>query len=132
MRSKLRELCCRFIRFAYLVDFVALSSLHSVYNNSLLDLHRVLTTRMNNPEIVVAMDSKDRQQQQTLEPLFNIYLHPNFHALEPTFTTTVTEYMPPPTGTSHISEYHIIVHTHLKVKKVRGRSSKKRLPGEEE
>jgi dynein heavy chain len=40
--------------------------------------------------------------------------------------------MPPPTGTSHIRDYHIIVHTHLKIKKAKGKGSKKRLPGEDE
>lgn len=66
MRSRLRELCCRFIRFAYLADFVALSSLYSIYNDSLMDLHNGLTTRMNNPEIFVLKDLKDRPQNQVL------------------------------------------------------------------
>lgn len=37
-RNELRKECSRFIRFSYLIDFLALESLSNIYTNSITDL----------------------------------------------------------------------------------------------
>ena len=37
-RSELRKECSRFLRFSYLVDFIALESLTSIYKESVKEL----------------------------------------------------------------------------------------------
>jgi len=37
-RSSLRKVCSRFLRFAYLVDFLSMEALASIYKNSISDM----------------------------------------------------------------------------------------------
>lgn len=43
-RSSLRKECSRFLRFAYLVDFISLESLAGIYKNSIEEM----ISRLNN------------------------------------------------------------------------------------
>jgi len=42
VKNDLRENCSRFLRFAYLLDFLALESLSSIYVNSVVKLVQML------------------------------------------------------------------------------------------
>ena len=79
-RSSLRLACSQFLRFAYLVDFIALESLANIYKNSVEDM----ITRLQYldahadeklPEIMV-MEFYDAagngQAQRGYEPLFHL------------------------------------------------------------
>lgn len=43
-RSELRKECSKFLKFAYLVDFIALDALLKIFNNSIIALKDKLTT----------------------------------------------------------------------------------------
>jgi dynein heavy chain len=42
MRKQLRKACTRFLRFSYLLDFIALDALSKVYLSSVKDTHEKL------------------------------------------------------------------------------------------
>lgn len=43
-RAELRKLCSKFIRFSYLVDFIAMESLANIFMNSVKELEDKLST----------------------------------------------------------------------------------------
>jgi hypothetical protein len=53
MRSKLRNECMRFLRFSYFIDFVALSSLKSIYDTSIEEFKAMLHIKLNSKDIYV-------------------------------------------------------------------------------
>jgi len=53
MRSKLRNECMRFLRFSYFIDFVALSSLKSIYDTSIEEFKHMLHIKLNSKDICV-------------------------------------------------------------------------------
>jgi dynein heavy chain len=78
-RSSLRKECSRFLRFAYLIDFLSLESLSNVYTGSVQEL----ITRLSNlnecceMETIMSMNIDDANRQPTgpvrgNEPLFYI------------------------------------------------------------
>jgi hypothetical protein len=84
-RSSLRKECSRFLRFAYLVDFISLEALANIYKNSVEDMINRLYILDNYadeklPEIM-KMDFDDAagngQAQRGYEPLFHLNVHLN-------------------------------------------------------
>jgi len=51
MRSRLRSECMKFLKFSYLVDFLAMSSLKNIYKSSIEELKSFLHTKIDEPDI---------------------------------------------------------------------------------
>jgi dynein heavy chain len=78
-RSSLRKVCSRFLRFAYLVDFLSLESLANIYIGSVKDLIERLQTLDENCDMhkVMTMDFDEALRQSAppqrgSEPLFSV------------------------------------------------------------
>jgi hypothetical protein len=77
-RSSLRKECSRFLRFAYLVDFLTLESLANIYTHSVVEMINRLEHLDNyggeNLEEIMVMDFDDTQGNgqapRGFEPLF--------------------------------------------------------------
>ncbi len=55
-RSELRKECSRFIRFSYLIDFLALEALRNIYVDSVEELITKLEEQTSNAKIFVQKD----------------------------------------------------------------------------
>mgnify|MGYP003692025275 CR=1 FL=1 len=77
MRSKLRNECMRFLRFSYLVDFIAMNSLKEIYLHSVEELKMQLEVKLKNEEIVVVKES-GKDSKEFIDPIFEVDLTPNF------------------------------------------------------
>lgn len=69
-RSNLRKECSRFLRFAYLVDFLALESLCSIYIDSVkefIDRLKVLDECNN-----TTLTENDVYQSKAIQPMFRV------------------------------------------------------------
>jgi dynein heavy chain len=77
-RSSLRKECSRFLRFAYLVDFLSLESLANIYTGSVNDMIERLKTLNDdcNMDEVMNKDYDDQQgatgASQGQDPLFYV------------------------------------------------------------
>ncbi len=78
-RSSLRKECSRFLRFAYLVDFLSMESLASIYLGSVKDMIERLEELDSNCDMdrVMTMDFDEAMRQPAppqrgREPLFNV------------------------------------------------------------
>ena len=69
-RSNLRKECSRFLRFAYLVDFLAMESLCSIYLDSVKELINKLKRldESNNSTLT----EHDMYQHRGIEPMFKV------------------------------------------------------------
>lgn len=69
-RSNLRKECSRFLRFAYLVDFLALESLTSIYLDTVrefIERLQYLDTSNNN-----TLTENDVYQNRAIQPMFRV------------------------------------------------------------
>jgi dynein heavy chain len=57
MRSRLRSECMKFLRFTYLVDFLAMHSLKSVYNASVDEFKGFLRRKVDEPEVFMLKEN---------------------------------------------------------------------------
>jgi dynein heavy chain len=78
-RSSLRKECSRFLRFAYLVDFLSLEALASIYKGSVLEMINRLRMLDDKCELeyVMAMEFDESNRQHAPpsrgnEPLFYV------------------------------------------------------------
>lgn len=69
-RSELRKECSKFIRFSYLVDFLAMESLSNIYTLSVRDLINKLSQLVDIEDSVVVKDLAARPVVRFDEPLF--------------------------------------------------------------
>ena len=74
-RSSLRKECSRFLRFAYLVDFLSLEALANIYIGSVKDMIKRISTLDNECDIEAVMNKDFSDQNQATgargnEPLF--------------------------------------------------------------
>jgi len=51
MRSKLRSECIKFIRFSFLIDFIALDSLRTIYLSSVFEFKHFLHKKLMNNSV---------------------------------------------------------------------------------
>ena len=69
-RSNLRKECSRFLRFAYLVDFLAMESLCSIYIDSVKEIiHKLKRLDESNNS---ALTEHDMYQHRGIEPMFKV------------------------------------------------------------
>lgn len=51
MRSRLRSECMKFLKFSYLIDFLAMNSLKNIYQSSVEELKDFLAAKIDEPDI---------------------------------------------------------------------------------
>ena len=80
-RSELRKECSRFIKFSYLVDFIALNSLKNIYQLSVQELLTELEEVVKFTEPKVAKDKGQKPISKPKEPLFSSSLRAKVESL---------------------------------------------------
>ena len=141
-RSSLRKECSRFLRFAYLVDFISLESLSSIYKSSIEEM----IARLNYldsyadeklPEIML-MDFGDAngngQAQRGYEPLF--YLNVNLNDSKPIpdeeiGKVPIDEFILPPRGKSKEEDFDLLCHLEVEQVKPEGEEEEEEEEGGE-
>ncbi len=127
-RSSLRKECSRFLRFAYLVDFISLESLSTIYKNSIEGMIARLQyldeyADKNLPDIMV-MDFDDAngngQAQRGYEPLF--YLNVTLNDSKPIpaeeiCQEPIDDFIVPPRGKSTEEEFDLLAHLEVEAPK---------------
>jgi dynein heavy chain len=121
--SSLREECSRFIRFAYLVDFMALESLSGIYLGSVNEITNKLRFLEGycSLEKVMRMDLDEASNPPAApvrgtDPLFTVVLELNHEQEIPAskiVKTEVEDFKPPPHGTSQVKDFDLLAHLEL-------------------
>ena len=73
MRSRLRNECMKFLRFSFLIDFLAMHSLKNIYNSSVTELKMFLANKVEEEE-VFRLTENTKEIKSTIEPLFKVNL----------------------------------------------------------
>jgi len=126
-RSSLRKECSRFLRFAYLIDFLSLESLSNIYIHSvgemidrlreldsICDMHKIMT---------MDFDEAMRQPappQRGQEPLFNISVTLNDARAIPgneIKKVVCDDFVLPPRGQSKDQDFDLLCHLELEPEK---------------
>jgi hypothetical protein len=124
-RSSLRKECIKFLRFAYLVDFLSLEALASIYtgsveqmNKRLKDLDEEADDRIE--EIMVCKFDDTGTQANTaqrgLEPLFyiNVTLDDSRELpSEEIKDIQIEDFVLPPRGTSQVEDFDLLAHIEI-------------------
>lgn len=76
-RSELRKECSKFLRFAYLVDFMAMESLSNIFVSSVQQLEDKFKSLTETEEIYVVKDPQSKGNNQNEDPLFEINIDPD-------------------------------------------------------
>ena len=117
-RSELRKECMKFLRFAYLVDFLTMDALKNIYIISIEDLFLDMSSLMNIKENIIYHEKGQKGSSKYREPLFYLMIEAFFEReIEKSliFTETLKEYVPAPMGTSKFpDEFNILYHVHIK------------------
>ena len=126
-RSSLRKVCSRFLRFAYLVDFLSLESLANIYIGSVKDLIDRLQSLDENCDMqkVMTMDFDEVMRQPAppqrgSEPLFSVSLTLNDKVAIPgneVKKVVCEEFILPPRGQSQDSDFDLLCHLELEPEK---------------
>ena len=77
-RSQLRKECSKFLRFSYLVDFLAMESLSNIYTLSVKDLIDKLQSLAAIEDSSVTFESTNKPPIRFEEPLFVMQLDCTF------------------------------------------------------
>jgi dynein heavy chain, axonemal len=120
-RSSLRKECSRFLRFAYLVDFLTLESLAAIYTNSVSEMLTRLgelddhgTEKLDEVMVMDFDDSQGNgQAQRGYEPLF--YLEVTLNDAKPIppseiVDKPINDFVPEPRGNSQEHEFDLFAH----------------------
>lgn len=125
-RSKLRRACSRFLRFSYLLDFVALDALSNIYIESVKDTIRKLKTlnevNVDNELKSLKVDYNAPKKSNTAPkelPFFLVNGH--FEETEIPKDYYIYEkietFEPPPLGSSTIEDFDPTVHLEIQEKR---------------
>ena len=139
-RSSLRKECSRFLRFAYLVDFLSLESLANIYIGSVRDMVDRLEDLDVNCDIeqVLQVDHSDPNQQggpgRGNEPLF--YVQATLcddvdipgHAV---YQREIAEFNLPPRGNSKTEDFDPVKHLFFEEEKEEGEEESDEAPDPE-
>ena len=85
MRSRLRNECMKFLRFSYLVDFLAMHSLKSVYVTSLQEFKGFLKEKVEEPDVFLLKENA-KDFRSLIEPLFAVNLHHEIGPVKKSYT----------------------------------------------
>ena len=119
-RSELRKECSKFLRFSYLIDFLAMESLRNIYLNSTNDLIKELANQAKLETIIYLPEERMiRQAHAQKDPLFFTKLELNQCEIPPEEIQieTMPQYLAPPFGTSKKEDFSLIHHLYLRKKK---------------
>lgn len=130
-RSNLRKECSRFLRYAYLVDFLALESLTIIYIDTVrefFDRLQYLDTNNNS-----GMSEQDIYQNRGALPMFklSIMFDPERHA-GTIVKERPLEFKLPPYGNSTVEDFDPTVHLELEPEKKKKENGEDASEGEEE
>jgi len=119
-RSSLRKECLRFLRFAYLADFLSLDSLSKIYTGSvskMIDRLESLNESIDMEKIMGTEFEDDggsgMQAQRGQEPLFyvNVTIEDSKAIAEKEIIPVeIEEFILPPRGTSEIKDFDLLTH----------------------
>lgn len=82
-RSELRDECKKFLRFAFLLDFIALESLSKIFLNSIHDCVDKLQLQVNTPvsfDLEVVRGEQEKEKEQPERQKEEVDLIPNIEA----------------------------------------------------
>ena len=126
-RSSLRKECSRFLRFAYIIDFLSLEALANIYTGSVRDLIRRLEELDMNCDMERVMTMEfDEQSRQTAppqrgrEPLFYVAIQLHDREKVPPSAIEMVpcdDFRLPPGGTSKEEEFDMLCHLELEPEK---------------
>lgn len=126
-RSSLRKECSRFLRFAYLVDFLSLEALSNIYIGSVGDMIERLREldAFCDMDKIMTMDFDEAMRQQAppqrgREPLFNVSVTLNDLRPLPNHEikkVVCQDFNLPPRGTSKDHEFDLLCHLELEPEK---------------
>ena len=122
-RSSLRKECSRFLRFAYIIDFLSLEALANIYKGSVSDMIRRLAELDSFCDMQKIMEMEFDEQLRTSapttrgrEPLFYVSITLNDKRDVPPEEIKSVEcedFRLPPTGTSEEKDFDPLVHLEL-------------------
>lgn len=120
-RSELRKECSKFLRFSYLVDFLAMEALKNIYVLSVEDLIYEFTTLVRTKESVIYKDKNQKGSSKIKEPMFFLSVESDFQEISENElqTSVIPEFMPPPLGTSKPEDFNILCHVYCKSPKAK-------------
>ena len=107
----------KFLRFSYLVDFVAMNSLKHIYNQSVEELKYFLKEKAEEPDVFFLKENI-KEIRSTIEPLFNVALEFDFSEEVYLYKERVEPFLLPPSGTNTIADFKILAHVNLKTRRV--------------
>jgi hypothetical protein len=128
-RSSLRKVCSRFLRFAYLVDFLSMESLSNIYKNSIYEM----MTRLDELDVhggenldkIMVMDFDDAngsgQAQRGYEPLFyvSVVLNDSKAVNESNIVLkNIDDFIVPPRGKSVEQDFDLTAHIEIEPEKI--------------
>jgi len=124
-KSNLRKECSRFLRFAYLLDFVTMSALTNIYLNSMqflvdkLEVLRVVKIEYEFDASKSQFGESKRVIMTGPDSLFILDAEFNDESIRPSdmIEERVKRFVPPPMGTSSSKDFDPIVHLELEEEK---------------
>lgn len=119
-RSELRKECSKFLRFSYLVDFLAMESLSRIFLYSIQELEDKISKLVSSDMEIVVRDQSQKIIQAQIEPLFQVDVLPNFDYQIDASDITIEplkEFCPAPFGQSKDEEFNFLYHVHYKQKR---------------
>ena len=119
-RSELRKECSKFIRFSYLIDFLAMDALKNIYTFSVNDLIMDFNTLVQNEDSNIIKQKGQQKAIKGKEPQFNVdvdFMHDIEIPENEIEKITIPEFILPPIGESKIPEFNILHHVHLRERK---------------
>lgn len=128
-RSQLRSQCIKFLRYAYLVDFLSMEALSKIYTSSVDEMIRRLTRldESGNERIDAICDTDNdegptssNQAPRGFMPLFYLQIvlddsqaiPPDKIKQEP-----IEDFVPPPRGTSKTEDFNLLEHIEMQPEK---------------
>ncbi|KAL4487471.1 hypothetical protein ABPG72_006991 [Tetrahymena utriculariae] len=114
-RSELRKVCTKFLRFSYLVDFLAMESLSNIFKYSVAELENKLTCLVDEDFFYEQQKLKNNQNMNN-DPLFLVEINPGFEPIpdDATVIDPIKEFMPKPFGEDTEKQFNILHHVRLK------------------
>jgi hypothetical protein len=78
----------KFLRFSYLIDFMAMHSLRNVYNASVDEFKRFIKSKVEEPEVFLLKENA-KDFRSNIEPLFAVNLSFDITAIRPAYKESI-------------------------------------------
>lgn len=122
-RSSLRRECTRFLRFAYLADFLSLEALSTIYIRSVKEMIRRIQFLDDNADmdVIMVMEFDDSnaagKAMRGRDPLFYTCIELDDTRQLPTSEIQdepIDDFLPPPRGKSQAKDFDLLAHLEVK------------------